>query len=287
MIVTITLMIAATVACTVPGVCLLFRRQMMLTDAISHVLMFGIAVAYWLVRDLDSPWLWLGATAAGLLAAFLIQTLQKSGRVTDDSATGLVFPLLFSLGTILCSIKFRGTHLDVDSVLLGQAEFAGWDRVRIIAALAGGWLLLYGLVHRMLNVTLFDPALAQLYGFGPSIIQYGIVIATTLSAVACFDAVGPVLVVALFAVPAAMGFLLARSLRMMLCLSLILGLLGATIGTVLAFRWDTSTAGTVASVLGLELGIVVFVTQFYKPSTLRSIFLASNSTRKSVLTETS
>ncbi|MGL6095896.1 MAG: metal ABC transporter permease, partial [Fimbriiglobus sp.] len=48
---------AVAAACAVPGVFLVLRRMALVGDAISHVLLLGIVLAYFVVRDVTSPWL--------------------------------------------------------------------------------------------------------------------------------------------------------------------------------------------------------------------------------------
>ena len=102
------------------------------------VLLFGIVLAYFVVRDLDSPWLMFGAAAAGLLAVVLVETLEKSGRVKADAALGLVFAALFAAGVLMVSVSVKNVHLDVDQVLLGQPESADQPRweARVLYQLA-------------------------------------------------------------------------------------------------------------------------------------------------------
>ena len=48
-------------ACALPGVFLLLRNLSMIADAISHTVLFGIVLAFFLTHDLSSPWLLGGA----------------------------------------------------------------------------------------------------------------------------------------------------------------------------------------------------------------------------------
>src|SRR5687768_5296029 len=108
------------VACALPGAFLVLRRAAMTSDAIGHVLLFGIVLAYFALRasdvkdPLDSPWLMFGAAAAGLLAVVLVESLEKSGRVKADAALGLVFAALFAAGVLMVSVSVKNVHLDVD-----------------------------------------------------------------------------------------------------------------------------------------------------------------------------
>jgi manganese/zinc/iron transport system permease protein len=92
----IALVVAA--ACAVPGVFLVLRRTAMMSDAISHTVLLGIVLTYFLVQDLASPLLIIGAAATGLLTVWLVELLSGTRLVKEDAAIGLVFPALRAFG---------------------------------------------------------------------------------------------------------------------------------------------------------------------------------------------
>src|SRR5438876_4753453 len=124
-------LIVVAAGCALPGSFLVLRRMSLVSDAISHVLLFGIVLAYFATRDAESPWLLVGAAATGVLTVALVELLQRTKLVQSDAAIGLVFPALFALGVLLASMFLRNTHLDIDRVLLGQPDYATEPRWRI------------------------------------------------------------------------------------------------------------------------------------------------------------
>ncbi len=257
------------VACALPGTFLVLRRSAMTSDAIGHVLLFGIVLAYFVVRDLDSPWLLVGAALSGLLAVVLVEWLAKSGRVKVDAALGLVFSALFAAGVLMVSVTVKNVHLDVDQVLLGQPESAKYPRwelagtaippVAVLGAVLVLNLLLVALFFKELKLCTFDPGLATSLGFRPGRVHYGLMSVVSITAVAAFDAVGPVLVVGFFVVPAIAAYLLTDRLGIMLTLACVFGALSAFVGTFAADKINTTTAGAVASVLGVLFAVVFLV----------------------------
>lgn len=254
-------LVVVAAACAVPGVFLVLRRVSLVSDAIGHVLLFGIVLTYFAARDVDSPWLAAGAAAAGVLSVALVELLRRTRLVKEDAAVGLVFPALFAGGVLLASLYLRNTHLDVDAVLVGQPLLA--DRPRwlvggvgvkplwVVAGVLAANLALLLLLYKELKLTTFDPGQAAALGFRPGLVHYGLMAAVSVTAVAAFDAVGPVLVVGFFVVPAATAFLLTDRLAVMLGLSVAIGAVAAAAGTRAAVAYDTNVAGTVAAVLGL------------------------------------
>lgn len=255
-------------ACALPGVYLVLRRMALLSDAIGHVLLLGIVVAFLVTSDLKSPWLLLGATLSGLVTVALVEALRHSKLVREDAAIGLVFPAMFSLGVILVTLYIRNVHVDVDAVLLGRPEFAlnrrvvvgSFDLGAVSTLIMAGMLMLnlafIVLFFKELKLGTFDPALAAALGLLPGVLNYVLMGFVSLTVVTAFDAVGSVLVVAFMVVPAAAAYLLTDRLRTMLILSALLGAAGAFAGTWLAFVFHTTIAGTVATVLGLEFALV-------------------------------
>ena len=54
------------VACALPGVFLVLRKKSMMTDAITHTILLGIVIGFFITHDLSSPLLLVGATVVGV-----------------------------------------------------------------------------------------------------------------------------------------------------------------------------------------------------------------------------
>src|SRR5690554_6961563 len=117
------------VACSILGVFLMLRKMAMISDAISHSILPGIVVGFFITQDLNSPLLILLAALTGVLTVVLVEKIQQTKLVKEDTAIGLVFPALFSIGVILIAKFANDVHLDIDAVLLGELAFAPFDRM--------------------------------------------------------------------------------------------------------------------------------------------------------------
>lgn len=265
-------------ACAVPGPFLLLRRMALLSDAIGHVIIVGIVLTYFVVRDLGSPWLVVGAAAAGVALVAAVELLESGRRLKADAAIGLAFPALFAVGVILVSLYLRNTHLDADAVLTGNPEYAVEDRwisrgydLGPVAAWRAGVMaivnaLFVTLFFKELKLTTFDPELAITLGYSPAAVRYALVTLVALTAVVAFDAVGSVLVVALMVTPAATAYLLTNRLAVFIALSVGIGVAGAVLGAVPAFWFDWNLPGAVAVALGVIFAIVMLATIYLKRS---------------------
>ncbi len=255
------------VACGLGGVLLVLRRLSMLADAISHSILLGIVLAWLLVRDLGSVWLLVGATASGVFAVWMVESLQGWARVKEDAAMGLVFPALFALAVILVS-AFAGTvHLDTDAVLNGRLEFAFldpllWNQVSLgprSAWVLGFLVILQGallfLLYRPIQVAWFDSAFAASIGIVPVAFYWGATTLASLTCVCAFDAMGSILVVAMMVGPASTALLWAHRLHTVIVLSVLFALLAAILGFAVGAWLDVSLSGMIAAVTGLIFGM--------------------------------
>lgn len=258
-------LIASVVAasCALVGSFLVLRRMALLSDAISHAILFGIVLMFFVVESTTSPLLIVAATLTGVLTVLLVEGLTRTGLVKEDAAIGLVFPLLFSLGVILITRYASNVHLDVDAVLLGEIAFAPFSRVILFGVDIGPqalWLalgvgalnlLFIVLFYKELKLATFDAGLAAALGFSPALIHYALMTLVSVTAVSSFETAGTVLVVALMIAPPAAAYLLTDRLPVMLGLAAGIGALSAVTGFALARLLDASIAGSMATMTGV------------------------------------
>jgi manganese/zinc/iron transport system permease protein len=259
--------VVAAAACALLGVFLVLRRMAMMSDAISHTVLLGIVIGFFITSDLTSPLLIVGAALTGLLTVSLVEMLNRTRLVKEDAAIGLVFPALFSIAVILISRYAGGVHLDTDAVLLGELAFAPFERL-IVAGydlgptslyLMGGILLInlafIVVFYKELKLSTFDAGLAAALGFAPGLIHYALMGLVSITAVGAFDTAGSILVVALMIAPPVTAYLLTDSLPRMLALSVLIGALAAVSGYWLAHFLDASIAGSMATMAGVLFGL--------------------------------
>ncbi|QQX77530.1 MULTISPECIES: metal ABC transporter permease [Aequorivita] len=268
-------LIAAIVAmaCAIPGVFLVLRKMALISDAISHSILPGIVIGFFVTQDLNSPLLILLAALTGVITVVMVEFIQKTGLVKEDTAIGLVFPVLFSIGVILIAKNANDVHLDVDAVLLGELAFAPFDRLLVGGADWGPkslWVMgsilfitisLLILFYKELKVTTFDAGLSSVLGISPLVMHYGLMSVSSVTVVGAFDAVGAILVVALMIAPAATAYLLTEDLKKMIWLSVSFGVFSAISGYWVANLLDASISGSIAT----TLGVIFLATYLFAP----------------------
>ena len=273
----------AAIACALPGNFLILRRQALIGDAISHVVMPGIVVAFLVTGTITTGAMMAGATGAAVVAVVLIEAIRRLGRIEPGAAMGVVFTALFAAGVLLLEQSDTSSvHLDVEHALFGNLESLiwlsadGWGSLLDPAALAElppefGRMLLAAVVlsaltvvfWRPLKVSTFDAGFADTVGIPSGVVGIGLVIAAAFAAVAAFDAVGSIIVIAMFICPPAAARLMTNRLEVQVLWSVAFAALAALLGYVLAGYgplWlggedAVSAAGMIATVSGLILAL--------------------------------
>ena len=273
----------AAIACALPGNFLILRRQALIGDAISHVVLPGIVAAFLLTGVVSALPMMLGAAAAALVAVGLIEAVRRLGRVEPGAAMGVVFTAMFAGGVLLLEQSdTSNVHLDVQHALMGNLESliwlrgTGWASLLDPAALAGlpaelprmaavcaAVALLTALFWRPLKIATFDEGFAQAVGLPTAAIGLGLVATAALAAVAAFDAVGSIIVIAMFICPPAAARLMTDRLGAQVWWSVGFATLSAVLGYVLAGygplwlggRDAVSAAGMIATVSGAILAL--------------------------------
>ena len=274
--------ICAAMACALPGNFLLLRKQALIGDAISHVVLPGIVVAF-LVTGQVSTWpMMLGAAGAAILSVLLIELIRRVGRIEPGAAMGVIFTSMFAAGVLLLEQSDTSqVHLDVEHALFGNLESLiwldaeGWSSLFELAALSGlpvellrmaiVLLLVFAFIlvfWRPLAVISFDEPYARSRGIAATLLGFALVILTAIAAVAAFDAVGSIIVIAMIICPPAAARLLVNSLRQQVIYSQILAILATVTGYILAgyvpiwlgFSNTLSAAGMIATMSGILLG---------------------------------
>jgi len=275
--------VLASVACAVPGNFLVLRRQALVGDAISHVALPGIVAAFLVTGTVASVPMMLGAGAAALVAAVLIEALRRLGRIEPGAAMGVVFTAMFAAGVlVLEQTDTSGVHLDVEHALMGNLESLVWLRAEgwgslldpaalsrlppelgRIAAVCAAIVALVLLFWRWLAISTFDEGFARTQGIPVGAVGLGLVAAAAMAAVAAFDAVGSIIVIAMFVCPPAAARLMTDRLAAQVWWSVAFAALSAVLGYVLAGYgplWlgrthAVSAAGMIAAVSGAILAL--------------------------------
>ena len=269
------------VACAVLSPFLVLRKLSMVSDAISHSVLLGIVIAFFIVKDVGSPFLIVGAATFGVITVFAVELLSGTGLVKNDDAVGIVFPMFFALAVVLITKFARNVHLDTDVVLMGEVIIAPLNRIEFMgidlpkAFVQMGILLVINLLFviiffKELKVTTFDRGFATLAGFSSAALFYALMTLSSFTAVTAFDAVGAILVVSFLITPGAAAYLISKDLKVMIAISVGYAVINSIIGYVFSLLMNVSMSGMTAAAAGVTF-LLTFL--FNREGLITAIFI--------------
>ncbi len=221
---------------------LVMKGWALMGDAVSHAVLPGIVLAY--IAGLP---LILGAFGAGMLCAVATGFLSGNSRVKEDTVMGVVFSGMFGLGIVLYVSVETNAHLDhiLFGNMLGVEQDELWTAL-VISVGVGALLLLK---WKDLLLHSFDPAQARASGLPVTLLHYGLLAALSLTIVATLSAAGLILAIGLLIAPGAIAFLVVRTFRSMLWVSVFVCMVSMVAGTYASFFLDSAPAPTIVLIL--------------------------------------
>lgn len=260
------------VSCAILGSFLILRKMSMIGDAISHSVLPGIVIAFFIAGSMQSIWMLVGAGILGILTTFLIEFFHQKGKLQTDASIGVTFTWLFALGVILVTYYAGNAHIDQDCILYGEIAYVPLDliydsngnalgpkSVIILTIVLVLILLFVTLFYKELFVTTFDASFAKAIGISTTKWHYGLMGLVSLTTVASFESVGAILVVALLIAPASSAYLITNRLKPMLIISSVFGILSAFLGYWLSYALDGSIAGAMVTISGAIFAVCYLV----------------------------
>lgn len=233
----------------VVGVVVQLRELSFMTDALTHTVFPGIAIAF-----VAGQSLFIGALIAGAVSAVLLTYAARSTRIDQDAFMALVLASLFSIGVIVVS-RHRSYSADLTTLLFGRVlavDAAEIITTVIVAVVALGVLVA---IRKELLLRAFDETGAEAMGYSLLRIDLAVNLVVALVVVAAVRAVGTALVVALLITPAATARLLCARLQPLVITSVAIGAVSAWLGLVISY--DASVHHGVRLAAGATIVVVL------------------------------
>lgn len=214
-----------------------WKRQSLMSDALSHAALPGVVAGFALLGSKQLPVMLLGAAVSALLGAGLIQWIRTSSRIKEDTAMGIVLSVFFGLGIMLLTFVNRmpgGNQAGLDSFIFGQAASMVRQDVYMMSAIAVLVLLVALIGFKEWKLFLFDPAFASGLGLSGRWMNRLYISVLVLVIVVGIQAVGVVLMAALLIIPSVSARYWTQSFAGMMILSAGFGAVSGASGTLLS-----------------------------------------------------
>lgn len=216
------------------------RGWSLMGDALSHAVVPGVAIAYYIGWPFAA-----GAFLTGVLAAAGMGFVKTKTRLREDAVIGVVFTAFFALGLLLISLY--PSEIDLRSIIFGNIlGISNRDIVQMLI-ISAATVLVLGVKWRDLLLYCFDPNQARALGLNTTFLHGLLLTLLSATAVAALQTVGAVLVVAMLVTPGATAYLLTDRFGKMIAIAVTLGVVTSLVGAYASYFFDGSTGGCIVT----------------------------------------
>jgi len=259
--------------CALLSVFIVLRRMAMISEAVAHAGLGGLALSlllgYW--WSFASTY-WGQEAITGMFCistALLIGLFSRGRHVTVDSAIGIFLVASVASGIVMLVIRrdmpgAAPMPIHLEAVLFGDINTVNAKDAWIISAVAAA---VFGVVFWMLPsfiYTAMDEEMARVNGVKTTLVHLLLLIMVSAVITVAARMVGTLMINALMILPGATARMISRRFGGVLTASLLVGVLGVSgslLGSIL-LTWYSASTGTMTWLTHLPTGPMLVLTLF-------------------------
>jgi len=241
------------------GTFVLLRRRSLVSDAIGHATLPGLALAFIVMALMtgDGRWmpgLMVGAAVTAALGLGAIGVMTHRTRLHEDAAIGAVLSVFFGAGVVLLTViqmLDTGNQAGLSTYLLGSAAGMLRSEALLITVVSGAVAVAIFILHRPLTMLAFDADYAAVRGVQVRRMDFMLALILLAVVVTSLKIVGLVLSVAITIIPAVAARFWTDRVHRMVPIAAGLGAVGAYLGASIS-----------STTYGLPTGSLIVLTLF-------------------------
>jgi zinc transport system permease protein len=235
------------------GTFLVAKKYSLLADGLSHVALAGIAIGL-----LSGIYPLATAIIVSIIAGFIIESIRSKKLASGDTALAMFISGGLGLAVVLMSIG-NGFNVDLLSYLFGSITTVTVTDVYTITIIGIIVILaILGLYKQLLYVS-FDEESAKVSGIKTNLINYGLIIVTSVTVVLSMRIVGALLIGALMVIPVVVASQFKKNFAKTMLISVVTSIISVIIGLLLSYYFNLAAGVTIVVVSLIIFGISVLL----------------------------
>jgi manganese/zinc/iron transport system permease protein len=241
------------------GAFIYLRKRALVSDAIGHATLPGVALAFLLMTAAgwDGRWLptqMLGATMTAAMGLCCVHLMVSRTRLNEDAAIGAVLSVFYGAGIVLMTVVQSlplGQRAGLSSYLLGSTAGMLWSEAVMISVAATVCIALLLVLARTMAWVAFDADHAASLGVSVARTDFAVLLLALLVTVIGLKVAGVVLIVAMLVIPPVTAHLWTHRADRLWPLAAAIGGVGGYFGSAIS-----------AAVAGIPTGPVIVLVMF-------------------------
>lgn len=230
------------------GVLLILRRMSLMGDALSHAILPGIAIGFW-VAGFSLTAMTIGGLGAGTVLAILAGIVTRKTKLKEDATFAGFFILSLALGVMLVSLK--GSNINLMHVLFGNVLALNKESLVLIGIMTSLTLITLSIIYRPLIIDSFDGGFLRVVSKSGGIYHILFLILVVMNLVSSFQSLGTLLALGLMMLPAISAKLWSNHIGHLFLLSIFFALSSGYLGLILSYHFNLPTGPLIILMAGV------------------------------------
>ena len=239
----------AAIACGIVGVYVVVKKVVFISGGIAHASFGGIGLGY--LVGINPV---LGAMAFTVASSLGIGLVTRRTRLPEDTAIGILWAMGMALGIIFIGLA-PGYAPDLFSYLFGNILTVPFFDLMLMLVLDVVIIMLVALLYKGFLYLSFDEEFSTVSGVPTERLYFLLLCLIALTVVVLIRVVGIILVIALLTIPAALARQFTHSLKNMMLLAILAGVIFTFSGLWISYVLNLASGATIILVSGTVLFI--------------------------------
>lgn len=229
------------------GVLLTLRRMSLAGDALSHGVLPGVAIGYY-IAGLSVGAMAFGGLVAGAVVAGLAGLVSRATALREDASLAAFYLSSLAFGVVL--ISARGDAVDLRHILFGGVLALDDTALVLIAASTSLSLITLALLFRPIALEAADPGFLRSASGLSAVAHFVFLALVVINLVAGFTAIGAMMSVGLMVLPAVSARFLARELGAMMAVAALIAFTASAVGLLVSFHFGLAAGPSIVLTAG-------------------------------------
>lgn len=241
--------LALSIAAPPLGVFLMMRGMSLIGDAMSHAILPGIALGFYMA-GFSLPAMSIGGILSGLIVAGMAGGVSQMTGHREDSAMASFFLISLAGGVLLISL---GGNKDVDltHVLFGSLLAVDRTALMLILSISTVTLLMLAVTFRALIVECLDPLFLRGQGVRSGLVHGLFLGMVVLNLTAGFQTLGTLMAVGLMMLPATAARFWSNRLEGLIGIAILIAMLSSVFGLMISYHLNLPSGPSIILLAGL------------------------------------
>ena len=237
------------ITCSIIGVFVVTMHLSFIGVCIAHAAFAGALLGVWLGFD---PL--FGASLFSLASAAVIGPMADRGELNPDTSIGIVFSLMLGLAFLFMGMM-PGARTEALSLFWGSILTVSRENLIFLAIVTGVVIGLVGVFYKEIQAVICHRQVALAVGIPATLVFYGLLFSTGVTITASLQSIGGLLIYSLILNPAAAAYQITYSLKRMLLIAVVFGVISCWVGLAASYFLDLPSGAAIVVTSSVIFGL--------------------------------